>query len=184
VAAGPGDAAAPVRLFGNGVWLGGRALRVDRTARALLDPLDPGARWTLSADDPTPLLTQKGHGTERLAQALDDVDSLVRREALFALVRARAQTDAELPEILPRLEDDDLDVRTFAAWAAGRTGTTAALPALVDCAASPNAALRRETARALVALGAGSDESAAAALRALENDPDPLVRAAAGGRAW
>jgi thiol-disulfide isomerase/thioredoxin len=89
VAAGPGDAAAPVRLFGNGVWLGGRALRVDRTARALLDPLDPGTRWSLSADAPTPLLRQKGYGTERLALALDDVDSLVRREAVFALVRAR-----------------------------------------------------------------------------------------------
>ena len=69
-------------------------------------------------------------------------------------------------------------MRTAVAWAVGFHPEPGAVPLLLEQLESPNAALRREAARALGRV-AGTRAEVRERLAALASDPDPLVRAAA-----
>ena len=105
-----------------------------------------------------------------------------RREALhyLALVAKDGELEQEFdPTSL--LGDPDLDVRAMAAWACGYLSLPAAEKGLIACLEHPNAALRREAARALAKIGS---PSALEALRAREDDSTrSCARRRAGARA-
>ncbi|MEM7306401.1 MAG: redoxin family protein [Planctomycetota bacterium] len=170
-----------VTLAGNAVWLGDTLWRADRHAGVLYDPRAFGARLA-PPDRPTPLLLREGADTdEELVGVLKSDDPVRRREALFALGNARRHDAAlRLPEAVPLLGDESLEVRVAAAWAAGVCRELGAQEGLIANLASPNAALRRESAAALARI-APADPAVLGALRPLLGDPDPLVKAVVEG---
>jgi thiol-disulfide isomerase/thioredoxin len=149
-----------VALRSDAVRIGERVWRLDREATVLLDPTDAGVRLVPHAGgalpqewegdvDPTPLLTRLGLDARA---ALGSDDPRARREAAFA--GGHERRDAEDPcaaELLPRLDDTDLEVRCTAAWALGRRRelSAAARERLTALGSHPYGPLRREAARAL-----------------------------------
>lgn len=176
-----GEETLPVALAGDAVTIGERTWRFDRAAGVLVDPRSFNERLA-PRDHIAPLLAERGYLKEAGAlRALADPDPLVRREALVALTHLR-QPDSKkrLAEMLPLLQDPNFGVRLACAWAAGRCQEPDAREWLLANLADPNAALRRESVLALTRM-ATRDESLRGPISTLENDPDPLVRAAVAG---
>ncbi len=162
-----------VTLVGDGVWIGDALWRFDRTAGVLLDPRRFGARL-VPAGDPTPLLTARGiTGEAAVLNALTHEDAEVRREAVFACTLS--YPEAPPAGVLALLASDEVELVRAAAWSVGRRRIRAGRDALADLRTHPHAGVRREVARALVAL-AEEDPGAAELLGALAEDPDPVVR--------
>jgi thiol-disulfide isomerase/thioredoxin len=169
----------PVRIAGDAVWIGERVWKLDREAGVMLDPQDVGGRLH-PRGSAAPLLALQGYRDDEasLLKALADRDPLVRREALYALARQREPHAARgLSEVLPLLAEPRLELRLVATWAAGRCGEAGARESLLAQLAHGNAALRRESVRALGRL-CGRMPDLRERLASLARDPDPLVRAA------
>ncbi|MCZ6597213.1 MAG: HEAT repeat domain-containing protein, partial [Planctomycetota bacterium] len=158
----------PVRLVGDAVWIGDECWRADLQAMVLTYPRSFQERLA-PREHPAPLWPMIG------SWDTDGVwyeSALARREAIVGLTKEREPSSkSELPEILPLLRDESIEVRVAAAWAAGRVHEKRALEALVENLAHPNAALRRESVVALDRMGVHEP------LKALTGDSDPLVRA-------
>jgi hypothetical protein len=166
----------PVALSIDSVWLGERVYRLEREAGVLTSPFAAGERLAPAGGPCAPLLAQRGFADEAgYARALSAPDPLVRREALVALARAREAAGAGLPEAVALLDDASVEVRATAAWAAGRCHEPAARERLYEPLDHPNAALRREVARALARM-AERMPGALLILAGAEDDHDPIVR--------
>jgi len=182
-----------VRIAGDTVWIEDELWRLDRQAQALLSPTDAGARLAFdpwSAPRGVADRYDLGQGEDLdavLVRALKDGEPVVRREAAWHLARERMPlASSRLTEVVPLIGDPDRRVRLVAAWAVGAVGEPEALDALLAGSASRDAALRRECARSLAALvrldrAGPRAEDVAERLGELTRDPDPTVRAAAGG---
>ena len=170
--------ALPVRIVGNALWIGDELWKIELDAEILTSPAITGARITPSGSE-VPVLARAGSNDPAdFVLRLKSKLPLERREALWALAHARRfDSNTRLTEALPLLEDPELEVRLMATWALGVVQEPDAVPALQRQLTSPNAALRRESVRALDWIGA-QHAGARAGLEALADDPDPLVRIA------
>ncbi len=168
----------PVRIVDDAVWIGDECFRFDEAAGVLTYPRDFGVRLA-PRESPTPMLASRGmRGEEEWLEALASDEALVRREAIVAIaMKRRPVPESRFREVVPLLRDPDVEVRVAAAWAAGAVREADATEALVEHLGHPNAALRRESVKALHALSL-ADESLLGPLRPLGRDPDPLVRRA------
>ena len=163
-------------LQGDALLLDGELWHLDRRAFAILDPRDFERRLTPQGRTVTPLLRKLEIA---IGAGLQHEDPLVRREAVVAYAYDRDNAHkVGLPGFERLFADPDVGVRTAVAWAVGFHPEPGAVPLLLEQLESPNAALRREAARALGRV-AGTRAEVRERLAALASDPDPLVRAAA-----
>jgi thiol-disulfide isomerase/thioredoxin len=162
------------RVLGEAVWIGAELWRFEPRTGLLSRPDDAGARLAPRAS--------AAPDEVQLQAALASPDPHARRAALWSLADLRGAQGGGLAEALPLLADPDRRVRLVAAWAQGVGGAVGDAAALVERLPSPDAALRRECARALGRLARRGDPAQAepllAALNALQGDPDPLVQSA------
>jgi HEAT repeat protein len=116
--------------------------------------------------------------------ALDDPDMRVRATAAYALGRAGPAASSAVPRLRRAVESSDPMVRAVGAWAlahiapADHEVVTEILPVLMHATTSHDAMMRRGSVVALGMLGEAAS-AAAPRLKALTNDPDKTVRAAA-----
>lgn len=173
------EQALPVTLQTGTVAVGDELWFLDRRARVLTSPFDFGRRLSSDPRTATPLMRELGHESEAaLVEALAGDDPVVRREALYAIGRRRA--DRQQPGLPPEArlgEDAPIALRVAGAWAAGVTYDRTSIPALLANMEHPYAGLRRESARALARI-AKLERSLGEKLEAFADDPDPLVREA------
>ncbi len=170
----------PVRILGDAVWIGDRVWRFDRNATVLLDPLRFGSRLTPEGGSETPLLQHRGIETEaEIVEALKSPDELTRREAIVALASRRTpNAGSTIPEVLPLLDDESLEVQRAAIWAIGKTQESEGLSVLRRFLEHPNAALRREAVFALLRLQSRDSSVLSDLAEISRSDPDPLIRTA------
>lgn len=173
----------PVALQSGTVAVGDELWFLDLRARVLTSPFDFGRRLSSDPRTHTPLMRELGLEEEGdLLEALEGDDPVVRREALYALARRRAdRQQAGLPERARLGQEAPVALRTAGAWAAGVTYDRASIPSLLANMAHPYAGLRRESARALKLL-TKLDTTLVETLEAFAADPDPLVREALAPR--
>lgn len=173
-------AVAPVRTSGSGVFAGPEVLRLDREAGVLLDPRSFGRRWSPVGGSRTPSLAPETCAdAAALAELARGASAVRAREALVALALLRAERGEPGNPVAAELAGSSVPgVRLAAIWAIGANGERAAAPALLAGLGDANAAVRRECALALGALGLAAGE-AREPLERLADDPDPLVRGAA-----
>ena len=154
-------------------------LAVDARANVLLNPLSFEDRWVEIGSSVAPILeTLEGEGEARTLAALTHEEPLFRREALVDLADRRARVEAAgIPEALALFEDESLEVRIAAAWAAGHVGDTSAKSPLLALIEHPHPALRREAVFALLKL-AQRDASILLRLNPARDDPIQAVREA------
>ncbi|MEX2113670.1 MAG: HEAT repeat domain-containing protein, partial [Pirellulales bacterium] len=130
------------------------------------------------------IIADKGPADPRIVAALDDPEVRVRATAAYALGRAGAAAKPAVPKLRNLLESDDPLVRVVCAWSLAHIAPDDAqlarsiVPVLIHGTKSDNLMMRRGAADALGRLGPAAD-SAVASLKALENDSDESVRAAA-----
>jgi hypothetical protein len=180
-----------VIVDGSTVRLGNTVLFHDARARVMLDASDVEHRFTPAARSPFPFVDAAGYSEMPLILAgLSSTDAVRRRESVFYLALQIVQDRMTPPEmgggqldpglgvnLLPLVDDADVQVRATACWAAGVVGLTKTVPSLTASLGHGFAPVRREAARALGRLHAVD------ALTLLEKlaaqDDDPLVRARA-----
>ena len=172
-----------VRLVGrDAVWIDDALYRLDPIAQVLVHPASFGKRLMPSGMLDSPLLIEAGYeGMNRVPEALLHEDPRIRREAIWSLGRRRMRAaGSPADEFLPYVADPSVEVAIAAVWAVGATGDLSATDALAALREHPNARMRREVARGLVRF-ARMRPAVAEELAAMEDDPDPLVRAIVGG---
>jgi hypothetical protein len=180
-----------VIVDGTTVRLGGTVLFHDARARVMLDASDVEHRYTPAARSPFPFVDGAGYSEMPLIlEGLSSTDAVRRRESVFYLALQIAQDRHTPPEmgggqldpglsvnLVPLVDDADVQVRATACWAAGVVGLEKTVPSLVASLGHGFAPVRREAARELGRL------KAVDALPRLEKmaaeDDDPLVRARA-----
>jgi thiol-disulfide isomerase/thioredoxin len=183
--------AGTVAFHGTTVLLGKKAWTYDRHAHVLLDPSDCGQRFTPATRSPFPVVD--GVGYSEFAQVLEGLSNgnpIRRRESAYYLALQILADRTTPPEfgggqipsgtetnLAPLLADPDPRVRATASWAVGAVGLSSAVAALEKNLAHGYAPVRREAARALMALDAKAARASLAPLA--DHDLDPLVRAAA-----
>ncbi|HEX7842687.1 MAG TPA: HEAT repeat domain-containing protein, partial [Kofleriaceae bacterium] len=186
----------------------GQAIEPGVTAQIASD--DPKAR-ALAVSVLAKLDTGKPAAGEAIARALGDTAEQVRGAAMNAIVVLAARRGAAPPALVQALVEElsspTLGDRMNAAVALGRLGGKGNLEALVGAAGDPSGFVREAVAQALANVPSGIDalltlsrdeiyQVRAAAARSLgtlsdprghkrrgelTSDPDPSVRAAAGG---
>ncbi len=170
----------PVRIVGDAVWIGDRAWRFDRVAGVLLDPLRFDSRLWPEGGSRTPYLERRKIDDEaEIVDALGSPDELTRREAVVALASRRTpNAGSAIPEVLPLLDDESLDVQRAAIWAIGMAQESEGRGRLVALLQHPNAALRREAVFALLRLRSRDSSVLSDLAEKSRSDPDPLIRSA------
>ena len=172
VSDGQGDRVAPVHLLGDAVYVGERVLRHEPETSLLVDVQDFGRRYAPEGSSATPLFAEARLGDpDFLRAALRSSDMRARREAVVAAALAGA-LDREAWDDAER--DATLEVRIALAWAAGHLREEERRDALLANLDHPNATLRRESVRALLAF---DDPALEASLADHADDPDPWIRA-------
>jgi hypothetical protein len=176
---------------GSTVRLGAAVLFNDVRAHVMLDASDVGHRYTPATRSPFPFVDAAGYSEMPLIlEGLSSTDAVRRRESVFYLALQIAQDRRMPPEmgggqldpglsvnLLPLVDDADVEVRATACWAAGVVGLAKTVPSLITNLGHGFAPVRREAARALGRLHAVSALDVLAKM-AVE-DVDPLVRARA-----
>lgn len=113
--------------------------------------------------------------TENIAEisdALEDPDSAVRRVAVEAFVNMGGGAERYLPRLLPRLFDEDKDVRLALVDLLGQIGTSSVMPHLVTALRDENEWVR---IRAIEALGVNRNAEAVPTLANMLVDATPMT---------
>lgn len=113
--------------------------------------------------------------TENIAEitdALEDADPAIRRVAVEAFLNMGAAAERYLPRLLPRLFDEDKDVRLALVDLLGQIGTSAVMPHLVTALRDENDWVR---IRAIEALGVNKNHEAVPTLAEMLENAEPMV---------
>ena len=113
--------------------------------------------------------------TENIAEitdALEDADPAIRRVAVEAFLNMGAAAERYLPRLLPRLYDEDKDVRLALVDLLGQIGTPAVMPHLITALRDENDWVR---IRAIEALGVNKNHEAVPTLAGMLEDAEPMV---------
>lgn len=113
--------------------------------------------------------------TENIAEitdALEDADPAIRRVAVEAFVNMGGAAERYLPRLLPRLFDEDKDVRLALVDLLGQIGTSAVMPHLITALRDENEWVR---IRAIEALGMTRNMEAVPTLANMLDNASPMV---------
>ena len=113
--------------------------------------------------------------TENLAEiteALEDADPAIRRVAVEAFLNLGGAAERYLPRLLPRLFDEDKDVRVALVDLLGQIGTSSVMPHLVTALRDENEWVR---IRAIEALGVHKNVEAVPTLAQMLEHANPMV---------
>ncbi|WP_301070978.1 HEAT repeat domain-containing protein, partial [uncultured Desulfovibrio sp.] len=113
--------------------------------------------------------------TENIAEitdALEDADPAIRRVAVEAFLNMGTAAERYLPRLLPRLFDEDKDVRLALVDLLGQIGTPAVMPHLVTALRDENDWVR---IRAIEALGVNKNTEAVPTLAEMLEHAEPMV---------
>lgn len=113
--------------------------------------------------------------TENIAEisdALEDADPAIRRVAVEAFLNMGSAAERYLPRLLPRLSDEDKDVRVALVDLLGQIGTSAVMPHLITALRDENDWVR---IRAIEALGVNKNHEAVPTLADMLEHSDPMV---------
>lgn len=107
-----------------------------------------------------------------ITDALEDADPTIRRVAVEAFVNMGAAAERYLPRLLPRLFDEDKDVRLALVDLLGQIGTPAVMPHLITALRDENDWVR---VRAIEALGVTRNAEAVPTLADMLAHASPMV---------
>lgn len=107
-----------------------------------------------------------------ISDALEDADPAVRRVAVEAFLNMGGAAERYLPRLIPRLFDEDKDVRLALVDLLGQIGTSSVMPHLVTALRDENEWVR---IRAIEALGVNRNREAVPTLAAMLEVADPLI---------
>ncbi|WP_165065668.1 HEAT repeat domain-containing protein [Desulfovibrio sp. ZJ200] len=107
-----------------------------------------------------------------LTEALKDEDPGVRQTAVEAFLNLGGNAERYLPRLLPRLSDENKDVRTALVNLLGQIGTSAVIPHLITALRDENDWVR---IRAIEALGVNKNAEAVPTLSQMLEDASPMV---------
>lgn len=107
-----------------------------------------------------------------ITDALEDADPSVRRVAVEAFLNLAAGAERYLPRLMPRLFDEDKDVRLALVDLFGQIGTGAVMPHLVTALRDENEWVRL---RAIEALGMNKNADAVPTLAAMLEHGSPMI---------
>ena len=104
--------------------------------------------------------------------ALEDADSSIRRVAVEAFQNMGGAAERYLPRLMPRLYDEDKDVRLALVDLLGQIGTSAVMPHLISALRDENEWVR---IRAIEALGTNKNLEAVPKLSEMLENASPMV---------
>ena len=107
-----------------------------------------------------------------ITEALEDEDPAIRRVAVEAFLNLGGVAERYLPRLLPRLFDEDKDVRVALVDLLGQIGTSAVMPHLVTALRDENEWVR---IRAIEALGVNKNAEAVPTLAQMLEHASPMV---------
>lgn len=107
-----------------------------------------------------------------ITDALEDADPSIRRVAVEAFANMGTGAERYLPRILPRLFDEDKDVRLALVDLLGQIGTSAVMPHLVTALRDENEWVR---IRAVEALGVNRNAEAVPTLATMLETASPMI---------
>lgn len=107
-----------------------------------------------------------------ITDALEDADPAVRRVAVEAFVNMGQAAERYLPRLLPRLFDEDKDVRLALVDLFGQIGTPAVMPHLITALRDENEWVR---IRAIEALGVNRNTDAVTTLASMLENGSPMI---------
>lgn len=107
-----------------------------------------------------------------ITDALEDADPSIRRVAVEAFGNMGGGAERYLPRLLPRLFDEDKDVRLALVDLLGQIGTSSTLPHLVSALRDENEWVR---IRAIEALGVNRNAEAVPTLAAMLQTASPMI---------
>lgn len=107
-----------------------------------------------------------------ITDALEDADPAVRRVAVEAFVNMGQGAERYLPRLLPRLFDEDKDVRLALVDLFGQIGTPAVMPHLITALRDENEWVR---IRAIEALGVNRNTEAVTTLASMLENGSPMI---------
>lgn len=113
--------------------------------------------------------------TENIAEisdALEDPDPAIRRVAVEAFVNMGGGAERYLPRLLPRLFDEDKDVRLALVDLLGQIGTSSVMPHLITALRDENEWVR---IRAIEALGVNRNADAVPTLANMLDSASPMI---------
>ncbi len=107
-----------------------------------------------------------------ITDALEDADSSIRRVAVEAFQNMGGAAERYLPRLMPRLYDEDKDVRLALVDLLGQIGTSAVMPHLISALRDENEWVR---IRAIEALGTNKNLEAVPKLSEMLENASPMV---------
>lgn len=107
-----------------------------------------------------------------ITEALEDADPAIRRVAVEAFLNLGGAAERYLPRLLPRLFDEDKDVRVALVDLLGQIGTSAVMPHLFTALRDENEWVR---IRAIEALGVNKNAEAVPTLAQMLEHASPMV---------
>ncbi len=174
------DQILPVTVSGDTLSYGAERVVFDSRAGVLRTPWFEGHRMVPGGPVDyafAPLLA--GKSERALEEALEDADTVIRREALAALVDERNRRGFDgFAAALPLLGDPEPSVRARAAWALSACRERAGVEGILALLGDEDPGVRCAAARAL-GWGSLGGSAAVARLHTVQGDPVPEVRAAA-----
>lgn len=107
-----------------------------------------------------------------ITDALEDADPAIRRVAVEAFLNMGGAAERYLPRLLPRLFDEDKDVRLALVDLLGQIGTSTVMPHLITALRDENEWVR---IRAIEALGVNRHFEAVNTLASMLEDASPMI---------
>ena len=107
-----------------------------------------------------------------ITEALEDADPAIRRVAVESFLNMGGAAERYLPRLLPRLFDEDKDVRVALVDLLGQIGTSAVMPHLVTALRDENDWVR---IRAIEALGVNKNTEAVPTLAQMLEHASPMI---------